>query len=254
MELNKRTLRKVPEITLIFWVIKILTTAMGEATSDFFDLKYNPYVVVPLGGLILLICLFIQISRPKYNVWSYWITVVMVAVFGTMAADSLHIQLKVPYIISSIFFAIILAAVFISWQKIEHNLSIHSIYTTRREILYWLCVLFTFALGTAVGDLTATTFKLGYLTSGIIFSVLFLIPAVVYLFNKKHTVLLFWIAYILTRPLGASFADYTSKSRSIGGLNYGDSHVAIVLTIAIFLLVLLLSIRQKHQNVLIKSS
>src|SRR5580700_9752803 len=147
--------RKVPEITALFWIIKLLTTAMGEATSDFFVLNYNQYVAVVCGGIVLAIALAIQFSARKYVAWIYWLAVSMVAVFGTMAADGLHVQLGVPYIASTIFFAIILAIVFYAWQKTEHTLSIHSIVTTRREFFYWATVLATFALGTAAGDLTA---------------------------------------------------------------------------------------------------
>jgi uncharacterized membrane-anchored protein len=166
----------------------------------------------------------------------------MVAVFGTMAADGLHIQLHVPYIISTIFFAIVLAVVFVFWHRSEKTLSIHSIDTRRREVFYWLTVLSTFALGTAAGDLTATTVGLGYFSAGLLFFGLILIPAIVYGATKKHEILWFWVAYVLTRPLGASFADWTSKSRSIGGLNYGDGHVAIVLALVIVVFVTYLAI------------
>lgn len=242
MSFPQPVLRKVPEITAYFWVVKLLTTAMGEAASDFLVLKFNPYLAVLLGGIVLFIALFIQFSVIKYNAWIYWFSVSMVAVFGTMAADGLHIQLHVPYIASTIFFAILLAVVFIAWQKTEKTLSIHSINTRRREVFYWLTVLSTFALGTAVGDLMATTFGLGYFTAGLLFTGLILIPTIVYWTIRRDSILWFWIAYVLTRPLGASFADWMSKSKSIGGLNYGDGHVAIILALIMIVFVAYLSI------------
>ncbi len=166
----------------------------------------------------------------------------MVAVFGTMAADGLHIQLHVPYIASTIFFAIVLAVVFIVWQKTEKTLSIHSINTRRREVFYWLTVLSTFALGTAMGDLTANTIGLGYFASGLLFAGLFAIPAIIYFITRKNSILWFWVAYVLTRPLGASFADWTSKPRSVSGLNYGDGHAAIVLVLVIVVFVSFLAV------------
>jgi uncharacterized membrane-anchored protein len=238
-------LRKVPEITAFFWIIKLLTTAMGEATSDFLVAKFNPYLAVFFGAVALAIALYIQFSVRKYYAWAYWFAVSMVAVFGTMAADGLHIQLHVPYIVSTLFFAIVLTIVFTAWHKSEKTLSIHSITTRRREVFYWLTVLSTFALGTAAGDLTATTVGLGYFTAGLLFAVLILIPAITFWITHKHEILWFWTAYVLTRPLGASFADWTSKSKSIGGLNYGDGHVAIVLAIVIFVLVAYLAVAQK---------
>jgi uncharacterized membrane-anchored protein len=233
---TSKTLRKVPEIILLFWVVKLLTTAMGEATSDFFVYRYNPYLVVILGGIALLLVLMIQLSVSRYIAWVYWSAVSMVAVFGTMAADALHIQLHVPYIVSTIFFAIVLAAVFIIWYRSERTLSIHSINSRRREMFYWAAVLATFALGTASGDLTAITVGLGYFSAGLLFAGLIAIPAIAYWFGLNE-IICFWFAYILTRPLGASFADWMSKRQSIGGLGWGDGHVAVGLTIIIIVFV-----------------
>ena len=151
-----RALKKVPEITVFFWIIKILTTAMGEATSDSLAHGLGPFVAVVIGGIALAGALVLQFSVKRYIPWVYWLTVVMVAVFGTMAADGLHIQFGIPYIVSTIFIAIVLAIVFIAWQLTEKTLSIHSIYTPRREAFYWATVMATFALGTAAGDMTAT--------------------------------------------------------------------------------------------------
>jgi len=237
-----RALRKVPEITIFFWIVKLLTTAMGEATSDFLVFKINPYLAVTLGGIGLVLTLLLQFSVKRYIAWVYWLAVVMVAVFGTMAADGLHIQLGVPYIVSTTFFAIVLAVVLIAWYKSEGTLSIHSINTRRREMFYWATVLATFALGTAAGDLTATTVGLGYFTSGLVFSALIVLPAIAYWIFGLNEILAFWVAYILTRPIGASFADWLSKSRSIGGLGLGDGHVSLGFSVFIILFVVYLSI------------
>jgi uncharacterized membrane-anchored protein len=237
--------RKVPEITIYFWIIKLLTTAMGEATSDFLVLKFNPYLAVFVGGIALAAALILQFSAKRYIAWVYWLTVSMVAVFGTMAADGLHVQLHVPYIVSTIFFAIILAIVFIAWHKSEKSLSIHSITTRHREMFYWATVLATFALGTAAGDLTAATVGLGYFSAGLLFTGLIAIPVIAYFKFNLNEVFAFWFAYILTRPLGASFADWTSKPHSIGGLGYGDGHVSIFLSIIIIVFVAYLSFTRR---------
>ena len=224
---------KVPEITAYFWITKILTTAMGEATSDFLVHQITPEIAVAFGGLALAISLVLQFSVRRYVPWVYWLSVAMVAVSGTMAADVLHIQFGVPYSVSTTLFAVVLAIVFIAWFRTEKTLSIHSIYTWRREAFYWATVMATFALGTAAGDLTATTMHLGYLVSGFVFAGLIAVPALAYkLFGLTET-LAFWFAYVVTRPLGASFADWFSKSHHVGGLALGDGRVAVAFTILI---------------------
>lgn len=248
MRTAKVLLRKVPEITLIFWVVKLLTTAMGEAASDFLVFKINPYLAVLIGGIALAVALYFQFAVHKYITWRYWLAVAMVAVFGTMAADALHIQLGIPYIVSTIFFAVILALVFIVWNRSEKTLSIHSINNNHRELFYWATVLATFALGTAAGDLTATTFGLGYFSSAIMFSALIAIPAVGYWFFDMNEVAAFWFAYVLTRPIGASFADWMDKTKAVGGLGWASWRVTIVLTIIIAGLVGLMSLSKKESR------
>lgn len=243
---TRHTLRKVPEITLIFWIAKLLTTAVGESTSDYLVFKINPYIAVTLGAIGLVIALILQFSVPKYIPWVYWLTVTMVAIFGTMAADVLHIQLGIPYILSTIFFAIVLAIVFIVWQKSEKTLSIHSINSRRRELFYWAAILATFALGTAAGDMTAITLGLGYFSSGLLFAALIAIPAFGYWFVGLNEIAAFWAAYILTRPIGASFADWTGKSKAVGGLALGDGLVSLVLVILIICFVSYMSFKSKE--------
>ncbi len=227
---------KVPEITLYFWVVKLLSTAMGEATSDYFVFQINPYVAVLLGCVGLAVALALQLRAPRYGAWTYWFAVVMVAVFGTMAADVLHVELHIPYVVTTIAFALALAAVFALWYASERTLSIHTIYAGRRELFYWATVIATFALGTAAGDMTAATLHLGYFASLLVFAALFLMPGLGYWRFKLNPIVGFWFAYVMTRPLGASFADWMGKSY-LGGLGLGDGKVAGVLTALIVVLV-----------------
>jgi|SRR5665213_475042 len=246
-------MRKVPEITIYFWIVKILTTALGESTSDYLVRTINPELAVALGAVAFALAFALQFWARRYNAWIYWLTVTMVAVFGTMAADVLHIGLGIPYLDSTIFFAVALAIVFTLWYAVEKTLSIHSISTVRRELFYWTTVVVTFALGTAAGDMTASTLGFGYLTSGILFAALIVLVAIAHYIAKgfltaehkhqsRNAVLAFWLAYILTRPLGASFADWTGKSGSLGGLGWGDGVVSLGLAIVIIVFVAYLAI------------
>src|SRR5580692_2195513 len=226
-----RALTKVPEITVFFWITKILTTAMGEATSDFMNAALGPAIAVPLMLIGLTVALKRQFNAPRYNAWSYWLVVVMVAVFGTSAADALHVGFGIAYPVSSGFYLIVLAVVLVAWYRSEKTLSIHSVYTRRREQFYWATVLATFALGTAAGDMTATNWHLGYLSSGILFITLFALPAVGYWRFGLSSIFAFWFAYIMTRPLGASFADWMDASSRKGGLALGTGPVALGLAV-----------------------
>jgi uncharacterized membrane-anchored protein len=246
--LSTKLSRKVPEVLIYFWIIKLLTTGMGETTSDFLVRSIDPVIAVLIGGVGLGIALTLQISTRKYVPWIYWLAVTMVAIFGTMAADILHIGLGIPYIVSTIFFAICLIIVFTTWYKTEKTLSIHSIYTRKRELFYWATVLTTFALGTALGDMTASTLQLGYLNSGILFSVLFAIPLIAWKFSLPE-VIAFWMAYIVTRPLGASFADWIGRPTELSGLGFGTGQISLVLTAFIFILVAFLSITHSDDTI-----
>jgi uncharacterized membrane-anchored protein len=230
---ERHPLSKVPQVTVIFWITKVLTTGMGEATSDYLAHRLGPFIAAGLGFIALVASLAVQLRTRRYLAWVYWTAVVMVAVFGTMAADGLHIELHVPYAVSTPFFAVVLAVIFALWYRSEKTLSIHSIYTRRREMFYWATVLATFALGTAAGDLTAVTLHLGYLTSGIFFTVVIAIPAVAYWRFDLNPILAFWFAYIVTRPLGASYADWLALPRSWGGLDLGRGPVSLGLTMVI---------------------
>jgi uncharacterized membrane-anchored protein len=243
----RQGLRKVPEVTIFFWIVKLLTTAMGEATSDFLVTSIDPYIAVAIGGIGLLAALILQLSVRRYVAWIYWFAVVMVAIVGTMAADVIHVVMGISYVTSVVSFSGALAVIFIAWYGCEKTLSIHSISTLRRELFYWAAVLATFALGTALGDLTAATLHLGYLTSGILFAVLFVTPALAYRLFGLNEIVTFWFAYIVTRPLGASFADWFGKS-ALDGLGLGDTKVAVILTILIVGFVAYLSITRKDSK------
>ncbi|MEO6826142.1 MAG: hypothetical protein ABI255_11250 [Microbacteriaceae bacterium] len=223
----------MPEITAYFWIIKGLSTAMGESTSDYLVHAMPPVLAVLLGFAGFVVGMVIQFSMRRYVAWAYWLAVVMVGVFGTMVADVLHVGFGVPYLAAAIFFALVLAANFTVWYLLEKTLSIHSIDTTRREVFYWLAVIATFALGTAAGDLTAITFHLGYLWSAVLFAVIMTIPAIAHARFRLPAVLAFWFAYVNTRPLGASIADWLGKTVPEGGLGAGNGRVALILTLAI---------------------
>ncbi|HZU68829.1 MAG TPA: hypothetical protein VFA09_16245 [Ktedonobacteraceae bacterium] len=238
-------LRKVPEITIYFWIIKLLTTAMGESTSDYLVHAIDPVIAVGLGGIGLLIALILQFYVRRYVAWIYWLAALMVAVFGTMAADAVHIVLGVPYVVSTVFFAIVLAIIFVVWYRSEKTLSIHSITTRRRELFYWAAIMATFALGTATGDLTAFTFNLGFFPSAVLFMIVIAIPAIGYFLFGLNEIFAFWFAYIITRPLGASFADWFGKPRDVRGLGLGDGVVSVVLAILIIIFVGYLTVTRK---------
>jgi len=210
-------------------VIKVLTTGMGETTSDFLVHRLGPPPAVLIGAAAFSAALWLQLRAGRYSAWVYWLAVAMVGVFGTMAADVLHVGLGIPYAVSTTFYAIVLTAVFVTWQRSELTLSIHSILTRRRELFYWAAVLATFALGTAAGDMTARTLGLGYLGSGVMFAALIAVPAVAYWRFGMNAILAFWFAYIVTRPLGASFADWLAVPHSRGGLGFGYGPVSLVL-------------------------
>jgi uncharacterized membrane-anchored protein len=216
---------KVPEITLMFWVLKLISTGMGEAMSDSLgDASVALAGVVGIFGFWIAIKL--QMNQREYKAPYYWFAVMMVAVFGTMAADGLHDGTSLSYPITSAIYALITAGVFVAWYRSEGTLSIHTINTRRRERFYWAAVLGTFALGTAAGDMTATAFNLGYGNSIILFAAIIAIPAIGWWRFQLNPIVGFWFAYIVTRPLGASFADWFGKPPSISGLGLGDPIVS----------------------------
>lgn len=238
---------KVPQITLSFWIAKILSTAMGEATSDFLVFHTNPYLAVLGGGLAFLAALVLQFRTRRHVPAIYWLLVVMVSIFGTMVADIVHVVLGVPYAVSTAAFAISLLLILWSWNAVERSLSIHTVETPRREAFYWAAVIATFALGTAAGDLTASTFGMGYLNSAILFLALFALPGLAYFAFGLNEVAAFWIAYILTRPVGASFADWFDQPVSASGLGFGTPVVAALLSLAVGLAILYICLRNPRR-------
>lgn len=237
-----RVARKVPEVTAYFWIIKLLTTGMGETTSDYLVHALDPVVAVALGGLCFVGALLLQFAVRRYIAWVYWLAVVMVAVFGTMVADVLHVGFGIPYMLSAAGFAVALTCIFAVWYAVEKSLSIHTIDTPRRELFYWATVVTTFALGTAVGDLTAITLHLGYFTSGLLFIGLFALPALGFWLLGLNEIVAFWFAYIVTRPLGASFADWFGRAHSLGGLGLGTGAVSLAVALIIVVIVAFLSV------------
>jgi uncharacterized membrane-anchored protein len=222
---------KVPEITALFWVIKVLTTGMGESMSDFMG-----QVSVPLAGLVgiggIVVALRLQLRTREYRAPVYWFAVMMVAVFGTMAADGVHDGAGLPYSVTTPLYAAVVAAIFFFWHRSEGTLSIHSITTRRRERYYWAAVLATFALGTAAGDLTAIELHLGFLDSAYLFALVIAVPALLWWRGALGPVAAFWSAYVVTRPLGASFADWFGKPHGQTGLGLGDGTVSAIALLA----------------------
>ncbi len=238
---------KVPSIDPLFWVLKLLTTALGESISDALIKRLSPIPTVLVTGVIFAVVLGFQLTRRRYETIPYWAAVLMVGIFGTMAADSVHIALHVPYGLSTSVFATALAVVFLTWRRSEGTLSIHSIHSSRRELFYWATVVTTFALGTAWGDLTAMTFAWGYLSSGLVFLVLFLLPGLAFRANRLGPVAAFWMSYVLTRPLGASFADLMGKPVTVGGAGWQSSHVSLGLALIFGLTVFVQRARDKRE-------
>ena len=237
---------KVPQVTVFFWIIKVLCTTVGETASDFLNVNLGLGLkgTSIAAGLVLFIVLFFQFKAKKYIPAIYWLAVVLVSVFGTLVTDILTDSLGFPLEASTIIFSVALAVTFAVWYAKEGTLSIHSIFTSRREVFYWLAILFTFALGTAAGDLMAEKLGLGYLVTGLI--VLGVIAAAGIAWRLGlDAVLAFWIAYILTRPLGASLGDYLSQSQANGGLGLGASITSAAFLIAILLVVIFLAFTKR---------
>jgi uncharacterized membrane-anchored protein len=244
--LTKRMLNKVPEVTAFFWIIKVLCTTVGETAADFLNVSLNFGLTGTsvVTGVLLVIALIFQFRARKYVPALYWLTVALVSVFGTLVTDNLTDKLGVPLQTSTIVFAVLLALTFLVWYLKERTLSIHSIFTRRREAFYWLAILFTFALGTAAGDLMAEGLGLGYAVTGLIIAGLIVIFAVGSKLRLNH-VLSFWLIYILTRPLGASIGDLLSQSPTYGGLGLGATVTSYIFLGGIFGLVVYLSLSQR---------
>lgn len=241
---------KVPEVTLYFWIIKILCTTVGETAADYLNSHLNLGLTGTslVMGLLLLIALFFQFRSRQYVPTLFWVSVVLISVVGTLITDNLTDNFGVSLVTTTIIFAIALSITFSVWYNREHTLSIHSIFTRKREAFYWLAVLLTFALGTAAGDLVAEKLQLGYLLSALLFAGIILLVTIAHYQFKLNAVAAFWIAYILTRPLGASIGDYLSQAQKDGGLGLGTTVTSIIFLTAILALVIYLTFARKKEN------
>ena len=240
-------LNKVPEVTLYFWIIKIMATTVGETAADFlnFNLHFGLTRTSVVMSALLAAFLFMQMRAQKYVPWLYWVLVVLISIVGTLITDNLVDNFGVSLETTTIAFALALLATFGVWFAREKTLSIHTIFTTRREIFYWAAILFTFALGTAAGDLVAEGLKIGYANSTLMFGALIGLVTITYYVFKANAVLAFWIAYILTRPLGASFGDYLSQPVAAGGLGLGTVVTSMIFLSTIASLVIYLTVTRK---------
>jgi uncharacterized membrane-anchored protein len=235
---------KVPEPTASFWTIKILATTVGETAADLLSssLHLGTQVTSVVMAVVFLAVFVIQFRSRRYVPAIYWLTVVLISVVGTLITDNLTDGLGVPLFVSTAVFAVALIATFAVWYGVERTLSIHDIVTRRREAFYWLAVLFTFALGTAAGDLVAEQLNLGYLTSVVVFAGAIAIVAVAHFAFRLGAIAAFWMAYVLTRPLGASLGDYLSQPTSDGGLGFGTIVTSLIFLAAILVLVVFLTV------------
>jgi uncharacterized membrane-anchored protein len=243
VDIAKKVLSKVPEVTVYFWIIKVLCTTVGETFADFLNINLGLGLSVTtyVMSAALAIGLVAQFRLPRYVPGVYWLAVVLISIVGTLITDNLSDNFGVPLWISTIFFSVALGVTFSAWYASERTLSIHTIYTRKREAFYWLAILFTFALGTAAGDLLSEGYGLGYWRSGIVFALLIGAVAFAY-YRKANAVLTFWIAYILTRPLGASLGDLMSQKHANGGLGLGTVWTSALFLITILALVVYLSL------------
>lgn len=240
---------RVPEVTLDFWLIKLMAVTMGETAAD--------YLAVNLGlGLtatsllmtgVLVMALVLQFAQRRYVPWAYWLAVVLISIVGTLVTDNLVDTFGVPLTVTTAVFTVALAVTFLVWYRVEGTLSIHDVTSFRREAFYWLAILFTFALGTAAGDLVAEEFGLGYLATGILFGMIIASLAIGYFFLGLDAILGFWLAYIFTRPLGASFGDLLSQPGDYGGLGFGTIITSALFLAAIAGIVVFMTLRTTRQ-------
>ncbi|TPJ20204.1 hypothetical protein FJW04_02380 [Mesorhizobium sp. B2-7-3] len=236
---------RVPDATLDFWLVKLMAVTMGETAADY--LAVNLGLGLTVTSLImtgvLVVALALQFAHKRYVPWAYWLAVVLISVVGTLITDNLVDNFGVRLQTTTIAFSVVLAATFAVWYASERTLSIHTIFTTRREIFYWLAILFTFSLGTAAGDLVAETFDIGYLTTGLLFGGVIALIALAWYLIHLDAILAFWLAYILTRPLGASFGDWLSQPAEYGGLGLGTTYTSLIFLGCIIALVLYMTLR-----------
>jgi uncharacterized membrane-anchored protein len=241
------SVNRVPEVTISFWIIKLMAVTMGETAAD--------YLAVNLGlGLtatsflmagVLVVALILQFAQRRYVPWSYWLAVVLISIVGTLVTDNLVDNFGVSLVTTTVVFTLALAATFAAWFALERTLSIHAVFTFRREAFYWLAILFTFALGTAAGDLVAEHYALGYFSTGILFGLIIASLAIGYFLLGLDAVLGFWLVYIFTRPLGASLGDYLSQPAEYGGLALGTIGTSALFLTVIVAIVVVMTLGRK---------
>lgn len=243
-------MNRVPKVTVDFWLIKLMAVTMGETAADYLavNLGFGLTATSLIMTAVLIGALVLQFGQKRYVPWSYWLAVVLISIVGTLVTDNLVDNFGVSLVTTTIIFTLALAATFLMWFRSEGTLSIHAVYTTRREAWYWLAILFTFALGTAAGDLVAEKFGLGYLSTGILFGLIIASLAVGYFFLGLDPILGFWLAYIFTRPLGASFGDLLSQPTQYGGLGLGTIITSALFLAAIILIVTYMSISRDGEE------
>ena len=241
---------RVPKVTFDFWLIKLMAVTMGETAADYLakSLGFGLLGTALFMSAILGVALVFQFSRKKYVPIPYWTAVVLISVVGTLITDCLIDIFSIPLTVTTAFFSVVLAATFMLWYNSEKTLSIHTVFTTRRETFYWLAVLFTFALGTAAGDLVAEQFGLGYLFTGLAFSALIAAFAFGFYALKLNSILMFWLAYVFTRPLGASFGDLLSQPREYGGLGFGTVITSVLFLGSIIAIVTYMSMTHEGEE------
>lgn len=241
---------RVPKVTFDFWLIKLMAVTMGETAADY--LAVNMGLGLTATSLImagvLVVALVAQFAQKRYVPWAYWLAVVLISIVGTLVTDNMVDHFGISLMTSTVFFMVALAATFALWYKSEKTLSIHSIFTNRREAFYWLAILFTFALGTAAGDLVAEQFAIGYLGTGVLFGMIIATLAFGYYTLGLDAILGFWLAYIFTRPLGASFGDLLSQPRAYGGLGLGTIITSVIFLSAIAAIVIYMSITHEGEE------
>ena len=241
---------RVPKVTVDFWLVKLMAVTMGETAADYLavNLGLGLTATALLMSAVLALALYFQFAQKKYVPSYYWVAVVLISIVGTLITDCLIDVFGVPLSTTTIVFTIALAATFAVWYASEKTLSIHSIFTTKREAFYWLAILFTFALGTAAGDLVAEHFALGYLTTGLLFCAIIGAFTFGYYVLKLNSILMFWLAYIFTRPLGASFGDLLSQPKDYGGLGFGTVITSVMFLTAIIAIVIYMSMSRDGEE------
>lgn len=241
---------RVPRVTADFWLIKLMAVTMGETAADYLNVQMGLGLTATslIMSAVLVLALIWQFGQKKYVPAAYWLSVVLISIVGTLITDNLVDNFHVPLLDTTIAFSVALALTFLLWFRAEGTLSIHSIYTGRREAFYWLAILFTFALGTAAGDLVAEKFALGYLATGVLFGMIILSLSIGYFFLGLDAILGFWLVYILTRPLGASFGDLMSQPAQYGGFGLGTIITSAIFLAAIVAIVIFMSVRHEGEE------